>query len=87
MIFFLSSGEEEGVLGVHSYVDNLSAAELEAIQYVVSVEMLSYDKDQDGVMQLWSGDHPPSLVFAQMLSKIINAYKLDLSPRVVTGCT
>jgi hypothetical protein len=87
VVLFFSTGEEQGARGVRSYVSQLSSAELNAIQYVVSVEMLSYDEDQDGVMQLWSGDHPPSLVFAQMLSEIITTYPLNLSPRVVTGCT
>ena len=87
VVLLFSTGEEHGALGVRSYVDQLSPEQLSAIRYVVDVEMLGYDADRDGVMQLWSGDHHPSQHFAQMLSEIINNYQLDLVPRVVTGCT
>lgn len=87
VVLLFSTGEEHGVLGTRSYVDDLSPEELAAIRYVVNVEMLSYDSDNDGVMQLWSGDHPPSLAFAHMLSEIISTYSLDLTPHIISGCT
>ena len=86
VVLFFSTGEEPGALGVESYVDQLSSAELSAINYIVNVDMIGYDANQDGVMELWAGDHPPSLVFAQELSEIINDYQLNLVPLVVTGC-
>lgn len=87
VVLLFSTGEEQGALGVRSFVDQLSPEQISAIRYVVDVEMLGYDADRDGVMQFWSGDHPPSLLFAQRLSEIINNYQLDLVPRVVSGCT
>jgi hypothetical protein len=48
--------------------------------------MVGYDSDLDGAMQLWSGDHSPSLAFAQKLKEIINTHQLDLAPSVVIGC-
>ena len=86
VVLLIFTGEEQGALGAHSYVDQLSPEELSNIEYVVNVEMLGYDANRDGVMELWSGDHPPSLVFAQLLSEIISAYQLDLAPSIVTGC-
>jgi hypothetical protein len=87
VVLLFSTGEEQGTLGVENYLDQLSEEELRAIQFVVNVEMLGYDADGDGVMQLWSGDHPPSLAFAEELSGIVSAYGLGLTPHVVTGCT
>jgi hypothetical protein len=86
IVLLFSTGEEQGVLGVKSYVDQLSHEELSAIRYVVNVDMVGYDSDLDGAMQLWSGDHTPSLGFVQSLSEIIHAYGLDLKPSIVTGC-
>ena len=87
LVLFFSTGEEQGVLGVRSHVNALSASELSAIKYVVTIDMVGYDLNDDGAMQLWSGDHAPSLTFAQQLSDLIQAYPLDLTPQVVSGCT
>lgn len=87
LVLLFSTGEEQGVLGVRSHVNALSSSELSAIRYVVSVDMVGYDANDDGAMQLWSGDHAPSLTFAQELSGIIQAYPLELSPQVISGCT
>jgi acetylornithine deacetylase/succinyl-diaminopimelate desuccinylase-like protein len=87
LVFLITTGEEHGTLGARSHLDELSEDELVAIKYMVDVEMLGYDADRDGVMQLWSGNHAPSLLFAQMLSAIISSYEIDLTPRIVTGCT
>lgn len=86
MVFLIDTGEEYGCLGVLSYLDQLSNEELSAIKYVVNLDMVSYDANDDSVMELWSGDHPPSLVLAQTLSETIEAYKLNLAPSIVTGC-
>lgn len=84
LVLFFSTGEEHGALGVRSYVNQLTAEQLGAIRYVVTVEMLGYDSNNDGAMQLWSGDQP--LDFVQTLSEIINTYQLGLAPQIVTGC-
>jgi hypothetical protein len=86
LVLLISTGEEFGCLGVRSYLDQLSAEELAAIQYVVNIDMIGYDANRDGAMELWSGDHPPSLILAQMLQEIIPEYQLELSPSIVTGC-
>lgn len=87
VVLLFTTGEEQGALGARSYVDQLSLEELSTISLVIDVDMVGYDSDDDGAMELWSGDHPPSLVLAQTLSELIAAYQLDLTPSVVTGCT
>ena len=82
--FFFSTGEEEGVLGAHYFVNNYHDR-LANIKYLVSVEMLGYDSNDDFKMQLWSADQ--NTVFQQMLSDIISAYPINLVPEVITGCT
>jgi hypothetical protein len=86
LVLLISTGEEFGCLGVHSYLDQLSAEELTHIQYAVNIDMVGYDANRDGAMELWSGDHPPSLVLAQMLGEKIPEYQLELAPSIVTGC-
>ncbi len=86
VVLLISTGEEYGCLGVRSYLDQLSVEELGAIKYVVNIDMVGYDANRDGAMELWSGDHAPSLVLAQMLSEKIPEYQLGLTPRIVSGC-
>ena len=84
VVLFFSTGEEHGALGAHKYVDDYSAR-LDAIKYLVSVEMLGYDLDSDGRMELWNGTQPVD--FVQLLSEIIDAYPIDLVPEIISGCT
>ena len=89
VVIFFSTGEEYGSLGSRQFVEQYPKR-LESIKYMVSVEMLGYDSNNDGKMQLWSGDpviYPSSFVFTQMLSEIISAYPVNLIPQIVTGCT
>jgi len=85
VVLFFSTGEEHGALGARSYVDLLTPEQISAIKYVVSVEMLGYDSNNDGEMELWPGDQPVD--FVQTLSQTITTYQLDLTPEIVTGCT
>jgi len=85
VVLIFSTGEEHGSLGSHSYVDQLTPEQLSAIKYLVSVEMIGYDSNHDGAMELWSGDQPQD--FVQLLSELITAYVPGLTPKIVTGCT
>ncbi len=87
VVLLFSTGEEQGNLGVEKYIDRLSPEDLNAIKSVVDVDMIGYDGNGDGVMQLWSGDHAPSLALTQKLSIIVKAYEPGLVPSIVTGCT
>jgi len=84
VVIFFSTGEEHGSLGSYKFVEDYPER-LPSIQYVVSVEMLGYDSNNDGLMELWNGSQPVD--FVQMLVDIINAYPLDLEPQIVSGCT
>jgi len=86
VVLLFSTGEEHGALGVKSYLEQLSSNELSSIKYAVDVDMVGYDADRDGAMQLWPGDDPPSLALTQMMSETIGAYQLDLAPRIRVGC-
>jgi acetylornithine deacetylase/succinyl-diaminopimelate desuccinylase-like protein len=57
VVLFFSTGEEHGALGSHSFVEDYPAR-LVNIKYLVSIEMLGYDSNGDGAMELWNGDQP-----------------------------
>ena len=78
VVLLFSSGEEQGTLGVQSYLSALSQEELSSSTYVVNIDMVGYDKSGEGLMELWYGDDPPSTALAQMMSETIKTYHLDL---------
>jgi Peptidase family M28 len=86
LVLLFSTGEEQGTLGVTSYLAQLPSAELRRIKTVVNVDMVGYDANRDGHMQLWHGDHPPSLAVTQVMSKTIRTYGLNLAPSLIAGC-
>ena len=86
VILFFSTGEEQGTLGVRSYLSQLSQSELSSIKYVVDIDVVGNDVNQDGVMELWHGGDPQSLDLAEKLSEIIQSTQLNLSPDLVVGC-
>lgn len=84
LVLLFSTGEEQGALGVHYYVNQLTQEELDAISYVVDVDMVGYDSNDDSVMELWNGEQPVD--FVEQLDGIIQAYQLDLITQIVSGC-
>jgi len=90
LVLFFSTGEEHGTLGVKSYLSELTLQELSSIKYAVNVDMVSYDKNGDGLMQLGNGGGDPSvdpsIALTQMMSETIKTYQLDLAPVIVPGC-
>jgi acetylornithine deacetylase/succinyl-diaminopimelate desuccinylase-like protein len=86
LVLLFSTGEEQSASGVKSYLDQLSAEELSRIRYAVNVDMVGYDENRDGVMELWHGDHQPSWALTQVMSETIGTYQLDLTPRILVGC-
>jgi len=85
LVLLFSTGEEQGALGVHYYVDQLTQEQLDAISYVVDVDMVGYDSNNDGLMELWNGDQP--LDFVGLLDGIIQAYQLNLTAQVESDCS
>jgi len=86
VVLLISTGEEEGTLGVQSYLSQLSPGELSAIKKVVNIDMVGYDGNQDKVMELWHGGHSPSIDLTHQMSETIHAYILNLLPGYVVGC-
>jgi hypothetical protein len=86
VVLFFSTGEEQGTLGVKSYLDQLSTGKLSSIKFAVDVDMVGYDANQDTKMELWYGGHAPSLALTQIMSETIHTYQLDLTPEFVVGC-
>ncbi len=82
---FFSTGEEQGSVGswyfVNHYPDRLGK-----IKYLVSVEMLGYDSNDDHWMELWSADQ--NIEFQTLLSDIVTAYpaSINLVPQILPGC-
>jgi hypothetical protein len=85
LVLLFSTGEEEGNLGVHYYVGQLTQEQLDAISYVVDVDMVGYDSNNDNMMELWNGEQP--LDFVELLNGVIQAYQLNLSTQVVSDCS
>jgi len=85
VVLIFSSGEEYGAFGSYSYVHQLTEEEISAIKYLISIDMIGYDSDNDGAMELWCGDQPTD--FVQLLSEIIIVYEPHLRPTITTGCT
>ncbi len=86
IVLFFSTGEENGTLGVDSYLSHLSSAELATIKYVIDIDMVGYDGNNDRVMELFHGGHAPSIALAQIIKEQIQAYQINLVPLVVPGC-
>lgn len=84
VVLLFSTGEEQGALGVHSYIAQLTQEQLNSINYVVDADMLGYDANNDGIMELWNGTQP--LDFVQLLMDIISSYQIDLHPQIVSDC-
>jgi hypothetical protein len=87
VVLLFTTGEEQGTLGVTSYLDQLTTQELEAIRYAVNIDMIGYDGNPvDGVMELWHANHAPSVALTQRMADTIVAYQLDLTPTFIVGC-
>jgi hypothetical protein len=86
VVLLFTTGEERGTFGAQSYIDQLSTEESLSIKSVVDVDMVGYDANHDGAMELWHGGHSPSLALTRVMSETIAAYQLDLAPRFAVGC-
>ncbi len=86
IIFLITSGEEQGTLGALSYLDQLPQSELSQVKAALNVDMVGYDTNQDGVMELWHAGHAPSIALAEVMSDTIQTYGIRLAPRFIVGC-
>jgi hypothetical protein len=86
IVLFFSTGEEEGTLGAQSYLNQITPEELSSIKYVIDVDMVGYDGNNDAGMELWHGGQPSSMAVTEIMSNTIAAYQIGLKPAFVTGC-
>ncbi len=84
VVILITTGEENGALGAHYFVDQLTAEQIAAIRYVVNVDMLGYDGNNDTAMELFNGSQPVD--FVQLLSNIITTYQVNLLPEIYSDC-
>lgn len=85
-VLFFSTGEEQDSLGVQSYLNQLSPEGLNAIKDVVVIDMIGYDADQDGVMQLFHRNQPASMELSATMQATILENGIPLAPMVIKGC-
>jgi putative aminopeptidase FrvX len=86
VVLFFSTGEEQGTLGVRSYLSQLTASQLSSIKSVINIDMVGYDANHDWAMELWHGGHAPSLALAQWMKETIKGQQFNLVPELVVGC-
>jgi acetylornithine deacetylase/succinyl-diaminopimelate desuccinylase-like protein len=86
LVLLVTTGEEQGTLGAQSYLEQLPEQELQSIRYAINLDMLGYDANGDGAMELWHGGHPASSGLASLLAGLIETYQLELAPELATGC-
>ena len=84
IVLLFTTGEEQGTLGVKSYINQLTPDQLSAIKYVINVDMIGYDANNDGKMELFNGTQPPD--FVEQLLEIISDYRLNLQPEIYSDC-
>lgn len=86
LALFFSSGEEQGYIGVDEYLEQLTDEELGRIKFAVNRDMTGYDGNGDRVMELFHGNHSPSILLAQSMGEMVTDYHLELVPLPVVGC-
>ncbi len=86
IVFFFSTGEEQGELGVKSHLEKMTWADLAPIKAVINVDMIGYDANGDGKMELWRGYQVLSMDLSNQVAGIIGAYPIRLVPEVLPGC-
>jgi acetylornithine deacetylase/succinyl-diaminopimelate desuccinylase-like protein len=86
LVFMFSTGEEQGMLGARAYINDLPRDDLEAIRYLVNVDMIGWDGDGDNVIELYHGDEEKSRAQAMLMRDVIEAYTPELVPRLDPGC-
>jgi hypothetical protein len=86
VVLLISTGEEQGTLGVQSYLSGLSLKDISGIKYVINIDMIGYDTNQDAAIEIWHANHSPSINLANMVIETIENYSINLEPRLVVGC-
>ncbi len=86
VVLLFTTGEEQGMVGAQAFIARRSREELRAIHGLINVDMLGYDGNGDNVVELYYGEHPPSVELAQRIRQAIETYVPALRPRPDPGC-
>jgi leucyl aminopeptidase len=78
--FVLFTGEEQGLRGSRAYANRL-ASEGTQIWGVFNMDMIGYDSDNNGVLEIHAKDDD-SFQLAQLLTQTITQHNLSLAPEV-----
>ena len=81
LVFALWDQEEEGYFGSSYYVNNIPASG-DSIMGVVNIDMIGYDSNDDGMIDIHTANVGWSVPLADTLVYIINRYGLALDPVV-----
>ncbi len=85
--FLLVSGEEQGLIGSASYAANAAAAG-EQIRGVINLDMIGYDGNNDGRMEIHAGNMSSSQEIGQLIRGNITTWNLGLvSDYLTSGST
>lgn len=77
--YLLFTGEEQGLIGSNYYVQDALAAG-DAISGALNFDMIAYDLDGDGAMEVYSGTTEASHALGDLFLDTIAVYGLDLEP-------
>ena len=86
LVVMFTTGEEQNVLGVESWLETVPQAELDRIRALINADMIGWDGDGDRVMELYHGDEAPSIRLAEAMSATLALYTPMLRPRINPGC-
>jgi len=81
--FIAFSGEEQGLLGSFAYVSE-AYANGDHILGALNFDMIGYDSNSDGVMELHCGTDPASISLGDVLIHCISLYGIPLNPQKIT---
>lgn len=86
LVVMFTTGEEQNVLGVESWLETVPQEDLDRIRALVNADMIGWDGDGDRVMELYHGDEAPSIRLAEAMSATLALYTPGLRPRINPGC-
>ena len=81
LVFALWDEEEIGLIGSREYA-NVANDEGMQIKGVVNIDMIGWDSDDDGLVEIHSNDFPESLDIVDMMIEVNEDYEIGLSPTV-----
>jgi len=82
--FILFPGEEQGLHGSQAYASN-AAATGEQILGVLNMDMIGYDGNNDGLVEIHAGTIPASQTIGSLMSSNITNFGLSLIPEYKTS--